>query len=181
MNELPPVLVALLLVACSSGPSPSSDAGSDGSPGTDTGTGGGCPTVVLPTTLPLTYDGNTAGKPDLVASTRLEWGNAPDDALLFVAPSAGTYTVAMTADPSNNGGCGASAQDYANVGTSTCYDESACPASGSTATIDGVYTATGAATTDLALTANQHVLLFVSCTTWSSVQSGAYTLTITKK
>jgi hypothetical protein len=87
----------------------------------------------------------------------------------------------MTADPSNNGGCGASAQEYADVGTSTCYDETSCPAPGTTKTIDGVYTATGAATTDLALAANQHVLLFVSCTTWSSAQSGPYTLTITKK
>ena len=86
----------------------------------------------------------------------------------------------MTADPSNNGGCGASAQDYASAGTSTTYSESTCPASGATAAIDGIFTATGSATTDLALTKGQHVLLFVSCTTWSSAQSGPYTLTITQ-
>lgn len=181
-------LTFAFLLACSSSSTPS-DGGTDAQSSADASTdaaqsdsgGGGCPTVVLPTSMPLTYDGDTTGKADLVSSTRLEWADAPDDALLFVAPSAGTYVVAMTKDPSTNGGCGASAQDFANAGTSTCYDESACPTSGAARTIDGVYTATGSSTTPLTLTSGQHVLLFVSCTTWSSAQSGAYTLTITKQ
>ena len=190
MNKLAPFLCGgSLMLACSGGTNEPGDAGSDAgadaskdvaTDSADAAPSTGCPTVVLPASMPLTYAGDTTGKPNLVTSQRLEWGDAPDDALLFVAPAAATFTVAMTADPSNNGGCGVSAQDYANASTSTTYDESTCPAKGATAAIDGVYTATGAATTDLALAKDQHVLLFVSCTTWSSAQAGAYTLTITQ-
>ena len=138
----------------------------------------GCPTTALGTALPLTYNGDTTGKADLVKSARLEWGSAPDDALLFVAPQAGTYAVAMTSQPSTNGGCGASGEDFSSM---AFYTEGSCPAAGQVADLDGIYTATSGSGSDVTLTQGQHLLLWVSCTTWSSAKTGPYTLTITKK
>lgn len=140
--------------------------------------GKSCPGTTLSTALPLTYHGDTTGKANLVTSARLEWGDAPDDALLFVAPQAGTYTLAMPSAPSTNQGCGASAQDY---GSMSWFTESTCPAAGAVGTLDGVYAATGTTTSDVALSQGQHLLIWVSCTTWSTAKAGPYTLTITKK
>jgi hypothetical protein len=139
--------------------------------------GGGCPTVTLGTSLPLTYQGDTTGKKNLVTSTRLEWGDAPDDALLFVAPAAGTYTIALTMEPSNNGGFGVSARDFTSM---NIYDESSCPAAGTVGTLDGVFVASLGSPGSLPLDQGGHALLWVSATTWSSAQSGAYTVAITK-
>ncbi len=113
-------------------------------------------------------------------SSRLEWGAAPDDTLLFTASVGGNYRISMPSEPSNNGGCGASIQEFSQVGTAYYYDESWCPASGMVANLDGVYAALPGSPTDFVLSAGQKVLIWVSCTTWSSAQEGAYSITIEK-
>jgi hypothetical protein len=123
----------------------------------------------------VTYNGDTSGKPNLVTSVRLEWDTAPDDALLFVAPQAGTYTIAMPSEPA---GCGASSRDFQSMAD---FNESACPGAGSVAAIDGIYTAGDQIMSNTTLTQGQHLVIFVSCPTWASSQSGAYTLSITKQ
>ena len=155
--------------------------GSSGS-GATGGSGGSssdCPHTDLGSSVPVTHNGDTQGLPNLAESTRLEWGDAPDDTLLFTAPEAGTYHIAMT-QPSTNGGCGVSIQEYANAGTTTYYDASWCPASGAIANLDGVYAAGDGFDSDFVLAQGQSVMLWVSCTTWSDVQAGAYTVSITK-
>jgi len=154
--------------------------GSDGGTPGDSG-GAWCPTATLPTALPVTYSGDTTGKPNLVTSTRLEWGDAPDDALLFVAPSAGTYRIGLPTAPSTNGGCGASAHEFGTSGNGAPYTEQSCPAQNATKAIDGIFSALPPSNTeDLMLTQGQHVLIWVSCTTWSNAKAGPYTLTIQK-
>lgn len=142
-------------------------------------TGNACPRVDLGA-LPITYKGDTSGAMDLVQSSRLEWGAAPDDTLLFTAPAAGTYHIAMTSEPSKNGGCGASIQEFTDVGTSKYYDESSCPATGMVSMIDGVFAASLGSASDFQAAQGQKVLIWVSCATWSDAQMGAYTLTIAK-
>ena len=136
---------------------------------------GRCPTVTLPASLPINYSGDTSGKADLAQSTRLEWGSAPDDALLFVAPVSSNYLVTLVSEPSTNGGFGVSAQDFSSM---KVYDESSCPAPGSVATLDGFFVASLGSPGMLALSQGQHALLWVSAATWSSAQSGSYTLSI---
>ena len=182
---------AACLVGCSSTTTVALDSGAPNDSGSDaplsdTGAGdaasGGCPTVTLPTTLPLSYSGDTTGRPNLVTSARLEWTDAPDDALLFVAPQAGTYRIGMPAAPSTNGGCGASAREYGTTGSDgQPYTETSCPVSGATKTIDGIFAALPPSSTeDFTLTQGQHLLIWVSCTSWSTAKSGPYTLTIQK-
>ena len=149
--------------------------GGNGSGGN--GSGGGsamhCPTVDLGSQLPINYDGTTVGKPNIVNSQRLEWETAGDDALLFTAPSAGTYTLSFT---SPAGGCGASIREYGpNMnGMGDIYDTSWCPMPGEIATIDGVYAAT-----DVVLAAGQEMLVWVSCAYFSNPLESPYNLTIT--
>src|SRR5689334_2990103 len=103
-----------------------------GSTGSSSGSGGGgssvCPHVNLGSTVPTTHQGNTTGLPNLADSQRLEWGTAPDETLLFTAPAAGTYRISLLSEPSSNGGCGPSIQEFGDVGTTKYYDESWCPA-----------------------------------------------------
>jgi hypothetical protein len=135
--------------------------------------------VDLGSTVPATHSGDTTGLPHIAESTRLEWGDAPDDTLLFTAPEAGTYHIVMT-ETSTNDGCGASIQEYGDVGTTTYYDTSWCPSVSSVVSLDGVYAAGDGIESDFAMAAGQKVMIWVSCTTWSDVQAGPYTLTITK-
>jgi len=143
---------------------------------TATGTGAGvCPHVDLGSSTSVTYDGNTTGLTNLVTSSRLEWTDAPDDALLFTVPENGDYELIVTAEPSSNGGCGASVWDY---GTDSFYDVSWCPQPGSTTEIDGFYVSAGYPYT---WTQGMSVIIWFSCTYWADVKSGAYTLTIQKQ
>jgi hypothetical protein len=170
---------AIAAAACSGSSRGGGDDGG-GTPDLATASPNGCPTVNLPTSTTVTYSGDTTGKPNLVTSARLEWGDAPDDALFFRAPAAGTYLLAMPSEPSTNGGCGASAQEYNTSMPGRVYDETACPPKGSTNEINGIYTAIDTTTGTLTLGQNQHVIIWVSCTTWSSAQSGPYSITLTK-
>src|SRR5688572_2145911 len=101
------VLVSASLLACgSSSGGTGGGSGAGGGSGTGGGSGGAgggvgpatsCPHVTLPTTLPVTHQGDTTGLPNWVTSNRLEWGDAGDDSLKFVAPSAGNYAFTISA------------------------------------------------------------------------------------
>ena len=115
-----------------------------------------------------------------MTSARLEWKEAGDEALLFTAGSAGTYRFSM---PVGEGGRGASIREFgANQdGMGTIYDPSWCPSAGQSAEIDGVFAAIPpSTTTDVALTAGQKVLIWVSCSYWSNPVEAPYQLTIEK-
>ncbi len=126
-----------------------------------------CPHVVLDSVTDAVHEGDTTGLPDLATSPRLEWGDAPDDTLLFTAPEAGSYRLVTDVDPSSNGGCGASVRDYEE---DTLYDESWCPNPGATVELDGLYSGVHE------LAAGQTVMIFFSCTEWADIQSGPYTV-----
>jgi hypothetical protein len=150
---------------------------------TGSSAGGGssvCPHVNLGSTVPTTHQGNTTGLPNLADSARLEWGTAPDDTLLFTAPAAGTYRISLLSEPSTNGGCSPSMQEFANAGTTKYYDESWCPAAGMVSTLDGIYAASLMTTSNFQMVQGQKVLIWMSCTTWSDAQAGAYSLKIEK-
>ena len=160
---------------------------SGGSAGSGTGggnTGGGgnyCPTADMGTGVQASYAGDTTGKANIVTSSRLEWQEAPDDALLFTASEAGTYRISMPTGPD---GCGASVREYGPQmnGQGEIYSPSWCPAPGSTVEIDGVFAAIPPTTTDdVELTAGQQIIVWVSCAYWSQNQSGAYQIDITKQ
>ncbi len=134
-----------------------------------------CPHVLLGSDIPITYVGNTEGLPNWAESARLEWQEAPEDSLLFIAPEDGDYLITMTSE-AEVGGIWPSIEDYE---TDRYYTETDCPAEGTTATLDGVFT-TGNADYPETFTAGQHVLIWVSSCYWEPVQSGPYTLTIEK-
>lgn len=134
-----------------------------------------CPNVILDSSTSVTYNGDSTGGINLVTSPRLEWTDAPDDALSFTAPEAGDYEIVVTAEPSSNAGCGPSVWDY---GTDSFYDASWCPQPGNTTEIDGFYSSAGYPHT---FTQGQTVIIWFSCTYWADVQYGAYTLTIQKQ
>jgi len=131
-----------------------------------------CPRHDLGSETSLTYNGDTTGLPNLVTSPRLEWQDAPDDALLFTAPVAGDYEIVTTAEPSSNQGCGASVWNY---GTDTYYDASWCPAPGSTTEIDGGFTSAGYPYT---FAQGETVLIWFSCSYWATPLYGPYEITI---
>jgi hypothetical protein len=180
-------IVPLLLAACGSDPETSGSGGSAGAAGGGTGGSGGgagggptnqfCPSDTLGNTLPITYDGTTVGKENLVTSPRLEWTTAGDDALLFVAPEAAFYRVSL---PVIEPGCGASVREYGIQmdGMGTIYDTSFCPPEGSSIEIDGVYVE--AAGTDVPLPAGQEMLIWVSCASFSAAKEAVYQLKIEK-
>lgn len=187
------LIAPLVLAACSSDPETSGSGGSGGSGpgsggGATSGTGGTggagggtgnqfCPTDTLGTDLPITYDGSTVGKENLVTSPRLEWTDAGDDAILFIAPEAAVYKVSL---PGVEPGCGASVREYGIKmdGMGTIYDTSFCPPEGTSIEIDGVYVEpTG---TEVPLPAGQQMLIWVSCAFFSANKEAAYQLKIEK-
>jgi hypothetical protein len=136
-----------------------------------------CPTHTLEPTLPITYDGSTVGKENIVTSTRLEWTTAGDDALVFVAPEAAFYKVSL---PLIEPGCGASVREYGFKmdGMGTIYDTSFCPPEGSSIEIDGVYVeATG---TEVPLPEGQEMMIWVSCASFAATKEAAYQIMIEK-
>jgi len=182
------LIAPLLLAACGSDPETAGSGGSAGAAGgggSGGGAGGGsggstnefCPSDTLGTTLPITYDGTTVGKENLVTSARLEWTNAGDDALLFVAPEAAFYRVSL---PLVAPGCGASVREYGIQmdGMGTIYDTSFCPPEGSSIEIDGVYVE--AAGTDVPLPVGQEMLIWVSCASFSATKEAKYQIKIEK-
>jgi len=184
------LIAPFLLAACGSDPETSGSGGSAGAgPGSGGGAGSGaggsggavnefCPTDTLNNAaFPLTYDGTTEGKEDIVTSARLEWTDAPDAALLFVAPETAFYRVSL---PLIEPGCGASVREYGILmdGMGTIYDTSFCPPEGSTIAIDGVFVEP--AGSDVPLPKGQQMLIWVSCATSSATQEGKYQIVIEK-
>ena len=135
-----------------------------------------CPHVDLGSSVPVTYVGSTAGLPNLVESTRLEWTDAPDDSLIFSAPEDGDYVIYLESDAQKDG-VGASAKDYSS---GAYYTAATCPASGAVTQLDGVYTNNDPAY-PLQLTAGQRLLIWVSAASWEPTQTPTYTLRIEKK
>jgi len=175
MNRLFVVGMIPLLVACS-------DTADDGSPRTDVSvidevaeTGTDCPRLALQDAVDVRHAGDTRGLKNLVVSPRLGWGEAPDDAVAFTAPEAGTYEFATVAEPSGTGECGASVWDYRGE---SLYDESWCPKSGLPVEIDGFY---ATAAHPYELKAGQTVIVWFSCADGSEVSAGPYTITISKR
>jgi len=176
------VTTAVLLCACSGAPitTDGGDTGADA--GSDAGTGGaqivgGCPRVLLGSTLPATFSGDTTGLPNIVTSARLEWTDAPDDALEFTAPEAGNYAIELT---SANMDLGASGEDFGTTGSDSFpFTAAACPASGMTAEINGIYDH-NQPNYPVALTAGQKMVIFISAPYWAATKTGAYTLKVSK-
>jgi hypothetical protein len=146
---------------------------------TDAGTGpqivGGCPRVRLGRSTEVTFTADTSTLPNLVQSTRLEWTDAPDDALEFIADQTGNYAIELT---STNGNLGVSAEGYS--GSSTVrqpFSSTACPPSGLVVSIDGVYNHNQPGY-PVPLTAGQSMVVFISAPCWAAVKTGTYTLVI---
>jgi hypothetical protein len=131
--------------------------------------------------VPVTYDGTTVGKTNIATSARLEWTDAGDDALLFVAPETATYKVSMPIAPPG-GACGASIREYGPQmnGMGEIYSSSWCPSQGGVAEIDGVFAAFSGGDTDVMLNAGQEMLVWVSCSYFSMPVEGAYRVMIDK-
>lgn len=147
-----------------------SDAGIDaGNPGPQIV--GGCPRVKLGRATEVTFSADTGTLPNLVNSTRLEWTDAPDDALEFIAAETGNYVIELS---SSNSNLGASAEDY---GPMVPFTSTACPPSGLVVAIDGVYSH-NQPMYPTALTAEQRMVIFISAPYWAAVKTGAYTITV---
>jgi hypothetical protein len=136
-----------------------------------------CPRVVLGGPLPQVFDGDTTGLPNTLTSSRLEWGDAPDDLLQFTAPEAGNYLIELTSTVPS---LGVSAQDYGTMGTDArVFTVNDCPSGTSPREINGVFNHNQPGN-PLPLTAGQKVMLFVSAPTWANLRFGPYTLTVRK-
>jgi hypothetical protein len=147
------------------------DAGADAG----TNTGSDCPRVTLGTTLPVEYSGDTTSLPNLVTSARLEWTDAPDDAVKFTAPVAGKYLIELTSSVTE---LGASAEDY-NNGNPVPFSPTACPAAGVVKEIDGVFTF-NQPNYPLDLAAGESIVIFVSAPSFAQVKAGPYMLKVSK-
>jgi hypothetical protein len=155
------------------GSAPVTDGGVDGGPKIV----GGCPRVLLGTALPAEFSGDTTSLPNLVTSTRLEWTDAPDDALEFTAPVAGKYVIELTSSVQE---LGASAWDYNTNGADGFpFTRTACPAAGAVKEINGFYSH-NQPTNPIQLSAGQSMVIFVSVPSFSAVKAGPYTLRVRK-
>ena len=134
-----------------------------------------CPHVLLGNQVPVTYAGNTEGLPNCAESSRLEWKDAPDDTLLFIAPEDGDYLITMTSNAEFDG-ISPSIQENETL---RYYTEADCPAAGETADLDGFFTL-GNPEYPETFSAGQHVLIWVSSCDWEPTQYGPYTITIEK-
>ena len=184
--------MALILSACSSGTGGGAGggaaAGGGAGGGSTGGSGGGsggtvvkaatsCPHVVLQSTVPVTYQGDTsAGLPNWVTSTRLEWTDAPDDSLIFVAPTTGKFFFSLS---SSNSNLGVSIKNA----DGTLHAAQGCPASGATLSNDGFFESPaptdGGVGYPSSLDAGTSVLIWISAPYWAAQKTGAYTLRIT--
>jgi hypothetical protein len=148
------------------GGSPQTDGGSDaGTSGPQIV--GGCPRVILPRTTDITFSADTSTLSNLVISPRLEWRDAPDDALEFTSDTAGRYRFELS---SANTDLAVSLQNYQGAGAP--FTRADCGPSGVVVSIDGVYSQ------ELDLTAGQTMVVFISAPYWAMTRTGAYTLRI---
>jgi len=132
-----------------------------------------CPRVVLEGAQ--VYHGDTTGLPNSVTSARLEFGDYPDDTVLFRATEAGSYLIYLSDTPASLEGCGASTWDYA---LERHYVAADCPADGVVAEIDGVFTGNNPEYDLHELVAGDEVLVWISCAYWETPGFGPYELTI---
>jgi hypothetical protein len=175
------VLISVALLGCDptvmigSPNDAGTDAGVDA--GVDAGTGpqivGGCPRVRLGRSTNVSFTADTAALPNLVTSQRLEWTDAPDDALEFTADQAGNYVFELS---STNLSLGASAENYSPM---TPFTAAACPPSGLVVSIDGVFNH-NQPNYPLALAEGQSIVIFISAPYWAAVKTGTYTLVVRK-
>jgi hypothetical protein len=121
----------------------------------------------------VTCDLDNTNAIDLVQDSRLEFGEGPDDAVRFTAPTAGDYAIWIESEPSTNQGCGVSAYNADQA----LHTAALCPAGGATVDLDGFFSSMDY---PVSLTAGQEIVLFVGCTYWSDAQSGPYQLRIQK-
>ena len=135
---------------------------------------GGCPRVKLGRSTEVTFSADTSTLTNLVISNRLEWRDAPDDALEFIAAQAGNYVIELT---STNMNLGASAQEYHPTGPLTAFTSAACPPAGLVVSIDGFYSH-NQPNYPIALTQDQQMLIFISAPYWAAVKTGSYTLVV---
>lgn len=134
-----------------------------------------CPHIDLGKQVPVQWKGSTAGLPNHVESSRLEWGDAPDDSLLFTAPDDGSYMIYLEST-SGNGGVGASVRDFDEASFYTAED---CPSSGQIKLIDGIY-GNNQPEYPHELKAGQSILIWVSTTIWADTDTAEYTLRVDK-
>lgn len=192
-------LVLVLAVACSddNGDDTSND-GSDGDAGdvvddedggdaVDGGDGGGdedsggsgleCPTDNLPSETSFTYEGSTIDNPNLFESTRLEWDDAGDDALLWVVPEDGTYEFSMENDLTDNGGCGISVRNQTD---GPFHSTNLCPDGDEPRDLPDAYYIGGEGSDgSVELSKDQELLVLVSCAYWSTPEKEVdYSITI---
>ena len=138
----------------------------------------GCPRVIFGSALDVEFSGDTTALSNIVTSQRLEWGEAPDDSLEFVAPMTGDYVIELTSDVLS---LGASAMDYNTNGSDGFpFTRTACPAEGSVKEIDGFYSH-NQPDYPISLSRGQSMVIFVSAPYWANVKSGSYHLRIFKK
>ncbi len=180
---------AVTLVGCGQTNTVASDAGAtvgSGTPAVDGGTSavdggavvvGGCPRVILGSTLPAEFSADTTGLTNLVTSNRLEWTDAPDDAIEFMAPATGDYVIELSSTAPN---LGVSAQDFNTNGSDAVpFTRSNCPAAGSVKAINGVFSHLNSRN-PISLSAGQSIVMFVSAPFWAPQKAGAYVITVRK-
>ena len=185
------LLLAAMMTCVGCGPPATGGTGGGGGSGGGAGGGagggggsggaqvvGGCPRVLLGSTLPAEFSGDTASLPNLVTSPRLEWTDAPDDALEFTAPVAGDYVIELA---SPNQSLGASAEDYNTNGSDAFpFTRTACPAAGAVKEINGVYNH-NQPNYPITLAAGQTMVIFIGAPYWAATKTGTYTLKVSKK
>jgi hypothetical protein len=140
---------------------------------------GNCPTGTIPSSVNTLYAGDTTGAANLVTDTRTSWTTAPDHALLFVAPKAGTYQVSLTSTNQTGTQCGVVLRQYGSNNDGPLLDENSCPSMGSTTALDAAYAATpGLLTTNIALSNAQHVMMYVSCAQTAATPTIVYKVSV---
>ena len=181
------VFFFVVLAACGSPSIGDAGSGGGGGSGGGTGTGGGgssnvdvgatsrCPHVIWTGAFPLSYAGDTTPLPNWVTSTRLEWTDAPDESVQFVAPTTGTYHFAIDAGVRDLGVSLANADG-------TLHAVQGCPAGGATFMNDGFFAALPSGnTSELTLDAGTRVLMWISAPYWAGTKVGTYQLSITRR
>jgi hypothetical protein len=179
------VAIALLVAAAAACGSDGGSSGPNGDAGhqsPDTSDapeyGDHCPTDVLPSQTSVTYQGSTIGNDNLFESSRLEWDDAGDDALLYVVPETGTYELSLNEAITENGGCHISihGQDDGR----TYWTPEICPEEGAVRELPtGMVIGGEGGGDNVDLSAGQQLLVLISCTDWARPsEENDYTLTI---
>jgi len=181
------IICAIFFAACSSSPDSKlqndaeidtvSDTDMDADAFEDAIADLGCASHDLGSTVPVTYSGTTEGRSNFVTSVRLEWGDEPDDALIFTAPTTGDYAIEISGEDMDD--ALVSAQEYLGGSNLRFFTPDDCPPEGEVIEIDAYYSySIGDRDTPLSLQAGQSILMFISTPDWNEVESGPYTITI---